>query len=135
MPETGTRGAKQLFDHSEKSKSMQKGQRLHQRNQRSSPPHRPPRVSSICPRVSLKPAKKEKTDQHGTAKKSQAPKHKGIPPKQPNAHVGKAEPSQKQQNSEQEFKWGGKSKTEALKTWLLNWRRQKERPITLTYAH
>ena len=30
---------------------------------------------------------------------------------------------------------GKANKTEALKTWLLNWRRQKDRPTTLTYAH
>ena len=102
-------GTTHLTDHSEDAKSIQKGRRLHHRNERSSPPHRPPRVSSICPRLSPKPAEKGKTDQHGTAKKSQAPKHKGIPPKQSKAHQGKAKPSQKKQKLELELKWGGKS--------------------------
>ena len=118
MPKTGKGGTTQFSDQTENTRHMQKGRRLHRQHQRSSPPPRPPRVSSSRPRVSPNPAEKEKTDQHGTAKKkkSQAPKRKGIPPKQSKAHQGKVKPSQKQQKPEPELKCGGKSKTEALKT-------------------
>ena len=84
MPKTGKGGGTtQLTDQTEDAKSMQKGRRLHHQHQRSSPPPRAPRVSSPRPRVSPNPAEKEKTEQHRTAQKSQAPKRKGTPPPKP----------------------------------------------------
>ena len=72
-------GTTQLTDQIEDANSMQKGRRLHHQHQRSSLPTRAPLVSSPRPRVSPNPAEKEKTQQHRTAKKSQAPKRKGTP--------------------------------------------------------
>ena len=126
MPKTGKGGGTtQLTDQTEDAKSMQKGRRLHHQHQRSSPPPRAPRVSSPRPRVSPNPAEKEKTEQHRKAQKSQAPKRKGTPRKPAKAHQGKAKPSKKHLKPAPKPKWGGKSETEARKTWLLNRRGQR----------
>ena len=79
-------------------------------------PHQALLVLSPHPRVSPNPAEKEKTEQHRTAKKSQAHKRKGTPPNPAKAHQGKAKPSKKHLKPAPKPKWGGKSETEARKT-------------------
>ena len=78
MPETGKRGDDTSYQPQRRREVHAEGATSPPPKPRSSPAHRPPRVLSLCPRVSPNPAEKEKTGQHGTAKKSQASKSRGI---------------------------------------------------------
>ena len=99
-------------------------------------PHQALLVLSPRPRVSPKPAEKEKTEQHRTAKKSQAPKHNGTPPpklSQSTPVQSKAQPETPKGRAGTQVgreKRNGTAKNLAPKSaWA------KERPPTLTLAH
>ena len=98
-------------------------------------PHQALLVLSPRPRVSPNPAEKEKTEQHRTAKKSQAPQHKGTPPKlsQSTPEQSKTQPETPKGRAGTQVgreKRNGSAKNLAPKS-----ARAKERPPTLTLAH